>query len=114
MTDQELRELDAWIAEHVFGATRAIDKGFACGDCDDRHTVRFNKDEGWTACPLYTTDPAAAMQVLERCAEKLGFLPDIKKSRIGYAWIYGGAASNADTLPLAICLFAKRLFGGAK
>lgn len=115
MTTTELRDLDAYIAEHVFGATRAIDKGFACGDGDDRHTVRFNRDEGWTACPFYTTDSAAAIKVLERCAERFEHLEIMRTCEGKYmVWVHGRGLYKRDrianTLPLAICLLAQQLF----
>ena len=112
-TDTELRELDAWIAVNVFGATAALDRGFACRDGDDRHTVRFSKEAGWTVCPLYTTDPAAAMSVLEKCVEKEN--DGVVCGRLREKWCatrngWGGGFHEAQTLPLAICLFARELF----
>lgn len=110
MSEKELRELDAWIAEHVMGWVRASEienaregKSFFAGQT--RTWARIGK-------PFSpTTDPAAAMQVMERCIhtddvviyktvnEKYGVRSDITDMAI-----------DAETLPLAICLFAKKLF----
>lgn len=117
MNTKELRELDAWIAEHVFGATRALDKGYGSGRSDDKlaHTIRFTKEVGWISCPNYTTDPAAAMMVLEKCCGKIGPGSDVEIClRFGVwnvsEWRANKIEEEAGTLPLAICLFAKKLF----
>ena len=93
MSEKQLRELDAFIAEHVFG----FDMAETSVDDIER----------------YTTDPAAAMLVLEKCCDKLeGFEITVWR---GEKWHCGLRKGNtvhqkADTLPLAICLFAKELF----
>ncbi len=60
-----------------------------------------------------STDPAAAMQVLEKCADKLDdpkkYNPGVSPiTKSGGQWWVGN--QHAETLPLAICLFAKQLF----
>jgi len=117
MTTTELRELDALISEKLMGATLALDPGFGTGDGDERHTVRFSKEQGWIACPEYTTDPALAMMVLEKCLRKRGQEISIETTHLGEP-VTGGEFhvataydfATAETLPLAICLFAKELF----
>lgn len=140
MTESQLRELDAWIAEHVFGY-----KWGHFGSVDDktglpelgwkepiyllepeRYGVEKSahelppqhrcKVDGWInkglpSYPEYTTDPAAAMAVLEKCREKesvtIGTLNGkccVTKSSWSRLFV------ESDTLPLAICLFAKQLF----
>ena len=88
MSEKQLRKLDAWIAEHVFGfdmAKTSVD--------DIEH---------------YTTDPAEAMQVLEELLILHNGEPfEIWRGGSGM-WHLG--KSKAETLPLAICLFAKELF----
>jgi len=89
MTTQELRELDAWIAEHVFGVS--------------------------VPHPFFkpTEDPRGAMDVLKKCAEK--HQHDIAIGTAGPTdWrVWAGelnGATYASSLELAICLFAKQLF----
>ena len=86
MTTQELRELDAWIAEHVMGAI--------------------------VPHPFFkpTEDPRGARDVLKKCAESV----NVTVSAYGNYWIVGnnklGDLVKTDSLELSICLFAKQLF----
>lgn len=130
MTDKQLRELDAWIAEHVMGWKRVekfVDLSSSHFNVrDDGEVLAYGWPEnlGITFAP--TTDPAAAMAVLEKCAEKA--YACIQKTRPGDSTldrVHGhynvrkldrtgmwepGIIANAKTLPLAICLFAKKVF----
>ena len=91
MTAKQLRELDNWLFENIKGLASNLSP---------------------------TQDPAAAMIVLEKCAEKLPVC--VFKSAISGKWIadyespeghdVGIHGDEADTMPLAICLFAKKLF----
>jgi len=149
MSDKELRELDAWIAEHVMDVKRFVGvkkRGYWYRPNAHGYTDRqaeawwltrdeakkheyLRGDEPVTICefstPLYTTDPAAAMQVLEKCVAELELkraFPAIEKysDLDGFqGWKVTALFSNgnqqtfsevAETLPLAICLFAKQLF----
>lgn len=119
MTTQELRELDAWIAEHVMGWRHAktlddlgvMDSFYDHGDI----LIEYRKGH---LCPWRPTeDSADAMDVLKKCAEKLK--QDISivlyDSKWDVAWVDWNAEERADlaraeTLELAICLFAKQLF----
>ena len=105
MSTQELRELDAWIEINLFGRVDVKVEGSTFGEISwdsDKMPVR-----------QFSTDPAAAMQVLEKCCEKLdapdkynpGVSPIVKS--VGRFWV---GNQNGQTLPLAICLFAKQLF----
>lgn len=135
MSEKELRELDAWIAENLFGMRRT-------NEPDDLTTDGANlfwhrKEEGkeevvlsGKAYPLRgpvekfshswikfqpTADPAAAMMVLERCGCETAAIIIFPQSE---KWFVGtndinidpGLGAQAKTLPLAICLFAKILF----
>jgi len=122
MTPTELRELDAWIAEHLFGLKANIRLlgstetaiGFTTNPyfLEGGHEIEAIKQ--YCAAPNYTTDPAAAMMVLERCYEKSPQLSFCTcKSPYGYKfWLPNNysIALNAETIPLAICQFAKNLF----
>ena len=128
-TEKELRELEAWIAEHVMGyeerqcynGSQRIE-GQTFWVCKGRQVVApsFN---GKHRFPPFATDPAAAMQVLEKCAEMLRKdcnSVEILRNTTGWAVcsLYRDGFGHeehdtveAETLPLAICLFARKLFG---
>ena len=119
MKPNELRELDAWMAEHVMG-WRMVNhlRDFCSGSfiCN-RGADCLVWDWSHRGCNAWTptTDPAAAFAVLEKCAARLGDFEHIsinccegefaiKMAHANWDWI------NAPTLPLAICLFAKQLY----
>lgn len=135
--EQELRELDAWIAEHVMGTKNMFGlkkRGFWYRP--NAHGYTDRQSEAWqlpfeeakkheyphgghddrvTVCeieiPSYTSNPAAAMQVLEKCAEKT----TVALNQGTTGWFISDCDKKlrfavAETLPLAICLFAKKLF----
>lgn len=110
---RELRELDAWIAEHVMGM-KVISK------YDPRPTVGTEDDyfvREWIdvshSLPHYTTSDADALAVLRKCLEKSAFGLAIQDTTKGYSisfkidWSH---EAHAETLPLAICLFARKIF----
>jgi len=121
MTTQELRELDAWIAEHVMGWADVHMRqsglvGYA--PCEPRK-VRTATGDGVSTTAAFTsevpyyTDSADAMDVLKKCAEK--HQHDIAIGTAGPTdWrVWAGelnGATYASSLELAICLFAKQLF----
>lgn len=108
MTDKEMRELDAFIAEHVMGKT-AI-------SCNDPRPTKGTEDDyfvrEWVdisrSLPFYTTDPSSAMEVLEKILPTYNGSVSIQATSNGKQ--YAVDSTIADTLPLAICLFAKQLF----
>lgn len=119
MSDIEMRELDAWIAENVMG------KMISFGAVVYWHQLPSGEPKEIQDGPIdyYTSDPAAAMQVLEKCSEKMfSDCQDtnmcISKSVDG--WIvdqittgedYGSLISSVgETIPITIALFAKQLF----
>lgn len=126
---ENLRELDVFCAEFVMGLKRVdsvlkIERGLFCPHPSDgvvyiheyqNRIIRF--------CP--TTDPAAAMQVLEKCVLKLELkraFPAIEKysdldgfqgRKVSALFSTGNQdtfSEVAETLPLAICKFAKALY----
>jgi hypothetical protein len=136
LTDKELRELDAWIAENVFGLPVNWEDGrrengpvylwFIAGKNGESNQCERVKN--------YTTDPAAAMEVLKKC---IGALPldnesdpeDMSTFSLGLRRGYGGKGGFAirrfsmwmetysaeeigegETLELAIAKFARSLF----
>ena len=113
-TDTELSELDAWIAGHVMGI-EVIEIRLETFYDDVR--VKVDSTKPHLALPEYTTDPAAAMQVLEKCVERVP-VTVFKGIRDGWqAQSYDETRADwcieirkAATLPLAICLFARELF----
>lgn len=124
------RELDAWIAEHVFGWKRwNFDNGFPETrknylSKDNEKQDKYRKRGFILGLPLidnfprYTTDPSAAMMVLERCLERLSPSVEIISGDIDskrHFWIgrpdeYTKLSMFEPTLPLAICALAKNLF----
>jgi hypothetical protein len=109
MSANDMRELDAWIAEKVMEfkikngrcwVTRPVLKSLT----KVAHVeVDFEIEH-------YTTDPAAAMEVWKKCAEKQTTI-SIQKSKSGWRVVSMDSHSfGCETLELAICLFAKKLF----
>lgn len=113
VSNKELRQLDVWIATHLFGWVRTDVK---CEPSDNR-TIGgflyspdgFNMDMNQGSYPPhYTTDPAAVMPVLEKCVEKSHTVCLMRGFRIVNAST--SCDAEASSLPIAICLFAKQLF----
>ncbi len=87
MTTKEFGELEGWIADHVF-----------------RHK--------W-----YLNDGGDAMDLLEKCTERLQHSDCdqmICITRNNWEYVisteHGGWFSKDNTLPVAICIFAKKMF----
>jgi hypothetical protein len=154
MNEKEMRELDAWIAENVLGYRRTDNPDDYTTDnttlfwhrneANYRESVLIGKaythsgltkqygkemfSHSWTHyCP--TTDSAAALEVLKKCAEKMpnaivGIGSPMGKADVistlpktAQGWVVGAIGfrtnafdAEAPTLELAICLFAKKLF----
>lgn len=135
-------ELDAWIAKNLFSHGEyvgLVKNGFwyrpnAAGYTPNeseagryligeaiRHTTDPNLDDCVKvqsfSVPHYSTDPAAAMQALEKCCELLPGGVHIKKRDSG-DWIVSKREDIdpvwevAETLELAIARFAFKLYGG--
>ena len=139
MNEKELRELDAWIAENVMGYRRTqnpdeytTDGQTLVWERTGEHkesvlvgraythsglTREYGKEmfsHSWTHYRP-TTDPAAAMMVWSKCLVKLrelGFAAEWMMWKDGTITIYASddLQASAKTEPLAICLFAKKLF----
>ena len=99
MDQKQQLELDAWIAEHVMGWKES--------DIIKRPAM----------IPSFCSDPAAAMVVLKKCAEKCGINGIVIEPPVGGVLTDWFVAQNctamiyhAPTIELAICLFAKGLF----
>lgn len=114
MTKEEMRELDVFIAQKVFGKEV---------DFVNQWIINRFKDGGRSVenLPQYTLDKAAAMQVLERCVKECwrknhSDVVILGDKSFTVAWRLDDYDyttehdSTAETLPLAICLFAKKLF----
>ncbi len=102
MTDSETRELDAWIELNVF---KTIAKNLA-----------HDKSDSLIPRKKWSSDPAAALEVLEKCGKYLTpYAVTIVFSGTGDVicdteHYRKDVRSSARTLPLAIALFAKKLF----
>jgi hypothetical protein len=132
MTEKEMRELDAWIFEQVIGGAVALCSKY-CPTCreskvsDTGKCLQCGSNLHWDF-PHYTTEPAAAMMVLEKCAECAVLnghfkLPVSIMRRGDLKWVVSENCEDvdlendrhivvveADTLPHAIALFARQLF----
>lgn len=118
-TEKELRELDLFCAIKVFGYTKCR-TGFRLNASDGRTYYDGASLLWWaddcgaqSACWSPTTDPAAAMAVLEKCAEKTESSECLYLGIVGKEWVVGLESMQieavARTLPMAICLFAKKI-----
>ncbi len=122
-TEQELSELNAWIAEHVMGwaECKVYELGSTCG-IESHFVIMGGIVHRWAPVdwPAFepTTDPAASMLVLEKCLSKLGNDQSISLCLIDKGHNIMAvdnsfkifAEADGSNLPLAICLFAKHLF----
>jgi len=101
MTESKMRELDEEMHR-------------ICGWVFDESRKCWHRGGFWTAdSGNYTTDPAAAMEVLEKCFPELESI-EIWKSRDEFFVSFSGRkygcyeTAMQKTLPLAICDFARR------
>lgn len=123
MTDSEMRELDAWIAEHVFGYRWfAFEGGKGNRFCDLQIPSTFQERHGGIQCdaplvgyerdiggvPRYSKEARPALELLEKCAGR----DTVKVWKKGEVVTVEGSffVSSSPTLPLSICLFAKKQF----
>ncbi len=141
MTTKELRELDAWIAENVMGwkwfrfrmkktgtaknAGKGYDRWQQLVQPNDTWHLQpkwgaihqpqgegnYLEVEGRNDVPHYTTDPAAAMEVLKKCQSETTVIIYASGAQPMSSICDGnGILETAETLELAICEFAKALF----
>jgi hypothetical protein len=118
-TEQQMNALDAWIAERVMGWKRvgtvydlgSVRGAFAVSRSGDCYVpVRGNNIEMWHP----TQNKAQAMDVLAKCiaVENVAIK---EQARVFEVSCYKGgdliSLILGETLPIAICLFAKNLFG---
>ncbi len=116
MKETEMRDLDAWICCYVMGRRVVNCSGEAKVVAGKSQC--FKNEDGTPAdlvedIPHYSTDPAAAMQVLEKCAKKTEQLGCLYFGMVGKDFILGHeeiGESVDKTLPLAIAQFARNLF----
>jgi hypothetical protein len=139
MSENEKRELDAWIAEKVFGyrlVPGMFSNKYTCCICPigtyhrgkavryDEHNICIGsfdaiEDAGMAIsnyAPRYTSDPAANRELernlLEYCSQAGCMLQLILDSKGRFHAIIGEYAAEAETLSLALCLLAKKVYGG--
>ncbi len=112
MKVSEFNDLDAWICEHIMGWTK-IEPQRKNGP---RGLGLNPKISQYDYIPRYCTDQYYAMDVLKKCAEIQQIGLEIC-TRSGMAEVYTTVDPDGDltkaeaqTLELAICLFAKQLF----
>lgn len=126
MTPEQMRELDAWIAEHLtkcamvekisprrYKARYHLDKIPGGVGCSGFKSVEDAWNYLTNQIPHPSTDKSEAFWVLEKCHEKVGFGIITQSTATGWSIrfaINGQNDVHGDTLPIAICLFAKKLF----
>jgi hypothetical protein len=127
VTDRELRELDARVAEKVIGITPLLVE-------DELHVFTVNRrflqpgdyyyldtDNSRIEVPHYSTDIAAAWQVIEKMYEygcHIVSIAAVREWRAKYECVIGAIGNvhteinvDADTAPMAICLAALKVIG---
>ena len=123
MSEIEMGELDAWIAENVMGwklngVWHRVQKDEFALHKDGRVFIHDSIRNGVCLTVKVfdpTTDPAAAMEVLKRCAGL--YAVKVGGVDVNNLWMVANGLTptmentvRADTLELAICLFARKLF----
>lgn len=119
MNKRKLRELDAWIGVNVFGKKAISEKGPkpTKGVEEDYFVIEFIHVS--CSLPHYTTDKAAAFEVLAKLITHADNILLWKHSKLApnKFWFAhstklgpGLAAGSAPTLELAICLLAKKIY----
>lgn len=118
MTPEQMRELDAWIGRNVFGKKvcecfpHLWERRGTEGD-SELYCTHCNAYLSDVRLVTYTTSPADAFAVLEKCAEKKSIEINRLVSGRWYITTLHMDVEPQSTLPVAICLFAKALFGKA-
>lgn len=115
MTEKEHSDLNEFLARHVMNL--CVKDGRVYESRPRLVSPKPDKVENREISydvPSYTTDPAAAMLVLEKCIRltDVHFLPPQAVAPAIEIW--GGGVrvtSPSPSLPLSICLFAKKLYG---
>lgn len=117
-SDNKFRELDDWLAERVMG-WKLNDCGFWIVNqqlYQSTGFMRFPPQPQYSMCDNTYFNPhknaACAFLVLKKCCEKQG--PTSVSFCQGFkdGWQCGN--ERAETLELAICFFAKKLFSKEK
>lgn len=105
------RELDALVAEKVMGrcghTLRRVQDHHQCQKCGEEFWgLAWHK--GYCAFPSFSTDIAAAWNVVERLKDRYFLL-----QYYGDGWDcqIGGTSRTGNTVPLAICLAALKAVG---
>lgn len=103
-------ELNKWISENVFGWTIVRRYGNGNGEyfLDGKFVAYFDH------LPKFSTDPAAAFMVLQACYRKLPVrISDLTVSTVHRVMVSSydeKFISQSESLEMAICLFAQKLF----
>lgn len=104
------RKMDKAVSQYVFGNTE-----FVCRNCeDDYHVVDRQDLTAYIPVPNYSTDIAAAWEVLNKFTHKkpcINYLNDLWNPVGWHCHIDGHHAEGCDTAPLAICRCALMAMG---
>jgi len=112
MTETEMRELDARIAENVFSYPHTVINSNGVYGIPPNGNQML---DAYEKVPSYTTDSAASMDLLKIMVREKGRIQIDNLFYDGDNWRVfvlenEENASHAETLELAICQFAKNLF----
>ncbi len=121
------REMDKAIGQHIFKYwVDHYDKDYAenCYYClmdgsgdaviPGFYGERKSEEEAWADCPEFSTDIAAAWEVLNKFTHKkpcINYLNDLWNPVGWHCHIDGHHAEGCDTAPLAICRCALKVAG---
>jgi hypothetical protein len=126
MNEKELRALDAWIAESLFSWKRNNHESRKAYDVyitpDGEHKyvggapmgMPYECDHPDNDMFAPTTDPAAAMQVLGECSRQVQVTVWKRVNDWQVFSQHMQIHGEGETLPLAICKFARQLFERSK
>lgn len=114
MNEKELRELDAWVAQHVL--SKKVSGDYSEVLLNTMYESGRHPMLGDNLLRKYTKDLAAASEVLEACFLVESCIEIWNQGETGgEGWTLIASrgdmtSASAETFPLAICLFAKKMF----
>lgn len=116
MTPEQLRKIDALVAEHTFEMTYS--ERWLTWWADDPSGMPGWRDGEviWEKLPHYSTDIAAAWEVLEKMKSSVALIEltesEYAKARASFLPFSGDAViADENEMPLAICLAALKVKG---
>jgi hypothetical protein len=105
------REIDALVAEHVMGWKRMVHEGKPLWLTDHSVSVGTTHIDGTPNCPFYSTDIAAAWEVVEKLSDADPMIRQYGEEDGSWTWVVDFEGVNkgyvrSRDICLAICLSA--------